>query len=132
MQIRPASRQTDLIAVGLLFSVATAFGGFDSDVHGAEKPIGQFVTVSSPVDDVMSSRVTNVALELQTRAAREDRDAVLVLELTPGSSKFGHIRDLAEFLASTKIPRVRTVAWIPGNVLGHNAILALALSLIHI
>ena len=126
MQIRPASRQTDLIAVGLLFSVATAFGGFDSDVHGAEKPIGQFVTVSSPVDDVMSSRVTNVALELQTRAAREDRDAVLVLELTPGSSKFGHIRDLAEFLASTKIPRVRTVAWIPGNVLGHNAILALA------
>lgn len=126
MQMRSASYQTDLFAVGLLFTVATVFGGFETAAQAADKPIGQFVTVSSPVDDVMSGRITNVALELQTRAEREDRDAVLILEITPGSSKFGQIRDLAKFLSSSKMPRVRTVAWIPGNVLGHNAILALA------
>jgi membrane-bound serine protease (ClpP class) len=121
-----ASRQTDLMAVGLLFFVTAVFGGFESSVYGANEMLGQFVTVTSPVDDVMSSRVTNVALELQKRAEREDREAVLVLELTPGSSRFGQVRDLAQFLSSTRLSRVRTVAWIPGNVLGHNAILALA------
>ena len=90
------------------------------------KPIGQFITVTSPIDDVMSSRVTNAALELQARAEREDRDGVLVLEIANGSSRFGQVTDLARFLTSTKLSRLRTVAWIPQTVNGNNVILALA------
>ena len=97
-----ASRQTDLLAVGLLFFVAAVFGGFESPVYGANEMLGQFVTVTSPVDDVMSGRVTNVALDLQKRAEREDREAILVLELTPGSSRYGQVRDLAQFLSSDR------------------------------
>ena len=89
-------------------------------------PIGQFMTVSSPVDDVMFSRVNNAALELQNRAAQADRQAILVLQIEPGTSKSGQIRDLAKFLTSSKLSRVRTVAWIPKTVTGNNAILALA------
>lgn len=87
---------------------------------------GRFLTVTSPIDDAMSSRVTNLALELQNQAVQEKRDVFLVLEISPGASKFGQVRDLAEFLTSTKVKNVRTVAWIPNTVTGHNVILALA------
>lgn len=87
---------------------------------------GRFITVTSPINDSMSSRVTNLALELQNQAVQEDRDVVLVLEITSGASRFGQVRDLAKFLTSTKLSRVKTVAWIPGTVTGHNVVIALA------
>ena len=87
---------------------------------------GQFITITSPIDDGMSSRITNLALELQNRAVQEKRDAILVLEITGGASRFGQVRDLAKFLTSSKLSKVRTVAWVPGTVTGHNVIVALA------
>ena len=119
------SRVTDLYTIGLLSTVVLFAQVTGASAQDA-KPIGQFITVSSPIDDVMSSRLTNAALELQSRADREDRDAVLVLELTPGSSRFGQVSDLAKFLTSSNLSRLRTVAWVPKSVNGNNAILALA------
>lgn len=90
------------------------------------QPLGQFLTVTSPVDDAVFGRVQNAALNLHDRAGRENRRAVLVLEITPGSSPFHEVYGLAQFLTSAQVARVTTVAWIPETVTGHNVILALA------
>ena len=94
----------------------------------AEKqiPLGKFVTVFSPIDDSQFGRVKNVALTLQNEALKQGQRAVLVLEITPGSSDFHQVYGLADFLASAKLSKVTTVAWIPETVTGHNVILALA------
>jgi membrane-bound serine protease (ClpP class) len=89
-------------------------------------PVGQFFTLTSPIDDAVVSQLTSTGLELQARAVREERDAVLVLEISSGSSQFGRIYDVATFLTSARLSRVRTVAWLPASVEGFPAILALA------
>jgi len=89
-------------------------------------PIAQFITVASPVDESVYGTVTTAALSLEHQAEQEGRRAILVLEITRGSSQFHQVQGLADFLASTKLSNVTTVAWIPETVIGHNAILALA------
>ena len=92
----------------------------------APKPIGQFLTVTSPLNDQMVSELTNLAIELQAQAVRENRDALLVLEIEPGTSGFGHVSDAVRFLTSSDVSRVRTIAWLPRSVDGTRAVLALA------
>ena len=87
---------------------------------------GQFLTVTGTIDDAMSSRIINLGLKLQNQAIQEDREIVFVLEISSGSSRFGQVRDVAKFLTSAKVNRLRTVAWVPSAVTGRNAILALA------
>ena len=96
------------------------------DVAGAQRPIGRFFTVGSPVDDRTVSDLTSLALELQAQATRDRREAVLILEIEPGSSRFGQVSDLARFLTSAQLSQIRTVAWLPKTVDGTQAILALA------
>ena len=125
-----ASRLTDILIVVCLMSfcvmVRADESGEDQGPSERSGPIGHFITVTSPVDDVMYGRVKNLALELQDQAIREDRSAVLVLEITPGSSRFGNVHELAKFLVSSEVSRVRTVAWIPETVIGNNVVLALS------
>ena len=90
------------------------------------KPIGQFLTVTSPLNDQMVSELTNLATELQAQATRENREAILVLEIEPGTSGLGHVSDAVRFLTSSDVSRVRTIAWLPRPVDGTRAILALA------
>lgn len=92
----------------------------------AETPLATFLTVTSPVEDVMSGRIRTAALSLQHRAVQQDRPAVLVLQITPGSSEFHHIQGLAKFLTSAELSKVKTVAWIDDRVTGNNVVLALA------
>jgi len=92
----------------------------------AQRPIGRFFTVRSPVDDRTVSDLTSLALELQAQATRDRREAVLILEIEPGSSRFGQVSDLARFLTSAQLSQIRTVAWLPKTVDGTQAILALA------
>ncbi len=87
---------------------------------------GQFLTLHSPISDTQVARVGNVAVELQARAEQEDREAVLILKIPPGSSRFGQVSDVARKLTSANVSRVRTVAWIPETVEGPHAIIALA------
>jgi membrane-bound serine protease (ClpP class) len=90
------------------------------------KPFGQFLTVDGRVDDELISRVTSLTKELQTKAVREKRQAILVLEISPGSSRQGQVHDLAKVLVSPELSNVRTIAWIPKTLDGNHAILALA------
>ena len=96
------------------------------NVAAERKPFGQFLTVDGRVDDELISRVTSLTKELQTRAVREKRQAILVLEISPGSSRQGQVHDLARVLVSPELSNVRTVAWIPKTLDGNHTILALA------
>ena len=90
------------------------------------KPFGQFVTIGGQIDDELVSRLTNLTKELQTKAVREKRQAILVMEISAGSSRQGQISDLAKVLVSPELSNLRTVAWIPKTLDGNHAILALA------
>src|SRR5690606_10665421 len=77
-------------------------------------------------DDQLISWVREAGLNLQQQALKRDQDAVLVLEVTPGNSQFHHVYGLADFLTSTALSRVKTIAWVPDTVVGNNVIAALA------
>jgi len=119
------------VSVAVRWSLLTAWCLVPGVVFGqnaaVEKtPLGQFVSIKAPLSDVTLSQIHNVALELQARAVRESRSAILILEMESGSSRFGQIRDLAGFLASGETSSVRTVAWIPRSLRGNHVVLALA------
>jgi membrane-bound serine protease (ClpP class) len=86
----------------------------------------RYITLTSPIDDQLLSWVRESGLDLQQQALKRDRDAVLVLEITPGNSQFHHVYGLADFLTSTALSRVKTIAWVPETVVGNNVIAALA------
>ncbi len=133
-------RQSSKILCCLLTAIASC-GGFavaqdepeakaKAEAAAAAAPnaqrFGQFLTLTSPIGDSQVARVGNLAMELQAKAEREDREAVLILEIPPGASRFGQVSDLARKLTSANASRVRTVAWIPKTVHGYHAIIALA------
>lgn len=113
------------LLAGMTFCLSPAAGQEESP-PASRKATGRFFTLQSPIDDVTVSELTTVGLELQADAVREDREAILVLEIQPGSSLFGRVFDVAQFLTSARISRVRTVAWLPRSVDGTHALLALA------
>jgi membrane-bound serine protease (ClpP class) len=118
-----------LVGLCALSSALLLSGGVASGQEKAGKtppPVAKVVALSSPIDEADAGRVQNVALQLQAAALKDDRQALLVLEIPPGSSKFGAVRDLAQFLTSAQISHVRTVAWIPETVDGNNVVVALA------
>jgi membrane-bound serine protease (ClpP class) len=94
--------------------------------EATKSPIGQFITVGSPIDDQIFARVSNAAIKLQGAAAQEGRPAYLVLQIEPGTSQFHQVQGLAKFLTSAQVSNVTTVAWIPRTVTGPNALIALA------
>lgn len=110
----------------VLTCLAVLWGNGLKAADAEAKPVGKFLTVKSPIDQAMFGRIKNAALSLQNEAETEDRPAVLILEIPPGTSRFGQVRDLAKFLTSSEISRVKTVAWVTGDVTGYNVILALA------
>jgi len=91
-----------------------------------EMPLGKFVTVLSPIDAAQLGRVKNAALSLQSAAIKQKRKAVLVLEITQGSTEYHQVLGMAKFLSSGELSKVTIVAWIPKTVTGHNVIVALA------
>lgn len=101
-----------------------------ADAGGAKPPLAVFLTVGGAVNDAVQSKVLNAARKIQQQAEQEGRPALLILEIEPGTSRFGQIRDLAKELTSAKFASLRTIAWIPepkdGKRLdGLNVILAL-------
>ena len=115
-----------MLLAGLSLFASMACAQEESAPRTPPKPIGQFLTVTSPLNDQMVSELTNLATELQAQATRENREAILVLEIEPGTSGFGHVSDVVRFLTSSDVSRVRTIAWLPRPVDGTRAILALA------
>ena len=113
-----------LLLLMLLAVSVTPMAGFAQEKP--KPPLGQFVTVIAPIDDSVSGKVRSVALELAGRAERENRPAVLVLEIEPGPSEFHHVQGLASFLSSVQLNKVRTVAWVHEKVTGNQVVIALA------
>ena len=110
---------------------ADAKEAVEADDSDKDAPLVKYVTVVSPVNEVVAARVINAAIELQHQAEKQDRSATLVLEIEGGTSKFGQTLDLAKEIASARFARVRTVAWIPKRpddkpVDGYQVLLALA------
>ncbi|MDX1969342.1 MAG: NfeD family protein [Planctomycetaceae bacterium] len=96
------------------------------EAESAPAPIGQFLTISSPVDDRAVARISNTANDLLMRSRTERRPAVFVLQITPGTSQWHQVQALARMLTSSQFSGLRTVAWIPETVTGPNALVALA------
>lgn len=100
------------------------------DKEKSGPPPVRYLRLTSPVNEVIEGRVRNIGVALQNEAVQKDREAILILEITPGTSRFGTVLEIARFLTSNAISRVRTIAWIPGEdgkpVDGHHAVLALA------
>ena len=88
-------------------------------------PVGQFLTITAPLNDGLFGQITNAALKLSTVARQENRKAILVLELRPGTSAMHQVLGLAKFI-SNDLTGVTTVAWVPETVRGNHVILALA------
>ena len=96
-----------------------------------KSPLAMYLSVGSPVSDAVQAKVLNAARKVQQQAEQEGRSAVLILEIGPGTSRFGSIRDMAKELTSAKFNSLRTIAWIPEpkdkkRIDGYNVILALA------
>ncbi len=115
-----------LAAALVLCSRPLLFGQDGADEKKELPPIGAYVTVTSPIEDATFMTVTKAARDLQHQAEQENRRAVLILQITPGTSRFHQVDGLASELISARHSRVTTVAWIPETVTGHNVILALA------
>lgn len=103
----------------------------DAAAVAAKSPLAVFLSVGSPIRDAVQAKVLNAARKIQQQAEQESRPAILVLEIGPGTSQFGAVRDLAKELASAKFASLRTIAWVPEpkdkkRIDGYNVILALA------
>lgn len=92
----------------------------------AETTLGQFLTISSVIDDATYQRITTAANQLEQKAALKNTTAVLVLQIEPANSLFHQVQGLARFLSSGKLPHVRVVAWVPKDLTGLHAMLLLA------
>ncbi|MCA8987931.1 MAG: hypothetical protein KDA78_09840, partial [Planctomycetaceae bacterium] len=97
----------------------------EPDAEAAKSPLAKYVIVDSPIDDAVFRTIRNTALRLQELAQLEDRPAFLILEIRPGQSEFHQVHGIAKFLTSSKLDRVRTIAWVPETVTGNNVVVAL-------
>jgi len=91
----------------------------------AVQSAGRFVTLPSPLGDAGISTVAKVAAALQQQAEQSNQLAVLVLEISPGTSRFGAVRDLLSVMQAPQYGRVRFVAWLPQSVAGSQLAVAL-------
>lgn len=129
------------IRLSLMTLCLIVFGAFRSDVlaapaqaadvapvPAAAKNIATFITLEGTITDRVTATVRRAALDLQTQALQENKQAFLVLELTPGISEFHHIYSLIDFLTSDATTNLTTICWVPKTVNGSNVCIALACS----
>ncbi len=89
-------------------------------------PVARFITLTSPVEDDQIGFVKQTAHELRAEADRDGRKAYLVLQIPAGTTQFYDVLHLSQFLGGSDMAGVVTVAWVPVEVTGNNAIIALA------
>ncbi|GIX05214.1 MAG: hypothetical protein KatS3mg114_1083 [Planctomycetaceae bacterium] len=89
-------------------------------------PRGQYLTLTTPINDRTLARLQHVAQKLITQATQEQREAVLILEIPAGTSALHHVQALCRRITSDAWAPLRTVAWVPQTVTGPHVLLALA------
>ena len=122
-----------LLVLPFLSQNTTAVADEAGEAKLADKPspLVVYVTAGSPISDAVQAKILNAARKVQRQAELESRPAILILEIGPGTSRFGQVRDLAKELTSAKFAQLRTIAWIPApkdgkRIDGYNVVLALA------
>src|SRR5687768_1450811 len=84
------SRSAGLGAFAALFVAGVAASAQEQDRKDvAAKPAAvpaKVLSLSSPIDEAVIGQVQNVALALQAQAEKSGKQAVLVLEVPPGTS----------------------------------------------
>lgn len=126
---RVSSARLSRFLLALLFAVAGNAVALaqEAEPKKADQPRpAKIVSLSSPIDEDDIGRIQNVGLQLQAEAERTGQEAILVVEIPSGTSRFGSVRDIAQFLTSAELSRIRTVAWVPETVDGLNVVVALA------
>ena len=111
---------------GEIAAAEDAAGEDAREEDAALPPIGRVVKLTSPIDDRVTSAVRTAAVELSARSQREDREAVLILELPAGTSEYHHVLKLTGDLTSAEFASLKTVCWVPESVDGYNAMVAIA------
>jgi membrane-bound serine protease (ClpP class) len=96
------------------------------DASAQDSRLGQFLELPATIDDQVLSKLKAVSLDLQSKASASEASAVLVLQLSPGTSQFHHVLAVTRWLTSNALAGVTTVAWVPETVTGPNALVALA------
>lgn len=104
----------------------TLLAGVIVHADDAPPPIGQFLSLNSPLDDRVLSHIKRVAEDLERRATEQKTTGVLVLEIPQGTTPFPHIQALTRYLTSSAVGSLRTVAWVSETVTGPNVLVALS------
>lgn len=116
--------------IAMTMALAADFAAAQENAAGARpgKAYGQRIVLTGSVTPTFERDLMLAARECQKQAVEQNNESVLVIEIHRGKSKFGSVFDVAKFLISQEIARVRTVAWIPKGqkIEGNNVILALA------
>ncbi len=99
--------------------------------------VGTLIRIRPPLSEAMQHRVVQMAKSFIQRAAQEEKQPVIVFQLTPGEYSFGAAYDLAESIV--QLSGALTVAYVPhdyqgrGQVLrGHGVLIALACDQIYL
>lgn len=132
------ARLLSLVCGLCLFAAAGDEGGAVKERPGAGQPklppgaVSYLIRVPIPIAGEVDTRLKAMIGELLERWKEADERPTLVLEFGGGdegvqrSSQFERALSLARFLASEKLSRVRTVAYLTGPVHGHAVLPVLA------
>lgn len=125
--LRPRLLPVIAACLTMLLAGATRVSAADPGPAGKPlPPLARFLTIESPITDEVISWVRTSAAELQTQASQENRKPFLVLEIASGVSEFHQVYGLADLLTSQALSGITSIAWVPQDVTGPNALVALA------
>jgi membrane-bound serine protease (ClpP class) len=123
------SRMLGLLAgaCALLGTMASPFSIPAQESRGADDADlpARLVLIDASLDAATLEQVRVTASDLKDLAVHEGRRPLLVLEIRPGGATLADAASLAEFLASSDLDGVRTVAWVPDTLTGPRALPAL-------
>ncbi len=85
----------------------------------------RFLVLDGPIEQSVIGRIRGTAMKLQQSALNEGQKAVLILKIQNHDSDPERLLELADFLSSSAISDVTTIAWIPDDVTGIDALLPL-------
>ena len=82
------------VLAALVSAIATAHVSAADDKPPqpvAQRNLAVFLTLDGTITDSVTAGVRRAALDLQSKALQEQKQAFLVLELSPGISEFHHV-----------------------------------------
>ncbi len=110
----------------------SARGGEPADAMPAPQAHGNLIRISLPITDDVEAKVRSGVTRLLGNLPAGGPRPILILELDVGQTKdgigsrFSRAMDLAKYLISSDMARVKTVAYIPKTIRGHAVLVAMA------